>query len=412
MLALLTLLLAAPGVAASEDTPKAPEGPDGPEAPGPPPGRDTDGDEDGEPQDEADDDDEGRGPSWMRSYNLVGLGLDPLTFDTGRPKFAFSAEIGAMLLKTKWQDKSVGIGIGLASMLYGREFVVRGDIPIRIAIKPGFVDVGGGIAWPVTDFDLGTPRAPMVHGFGRAGVAALGGQLGVQGMVSIGIEPIYTAGIFLGGPGPGRLSKPSDKAYEPGRERRPDFDAPREESPALDDPEEQEKYRRLGEAALGLMMRMVSPEPPPEEEPTADDPPSPGVGNVESYCRGELVFEPDLRGAQADGRTMVLFMQQTGVSEPHPSEEHPIGQTDTGARRLSLETGVPVSESGTTTVFRCDDPDILFDTLTFAVRLYDQDGSLLDCLIWGDDPSTVIQGSRRRTTEPSNAEELRTCRQP
>ncbi|HHO49383.1 MAG TPA: hypothetical protein ENK18_00565 [Deltaproteobacteria bacterium] len=145
----------------------------------------------------------------------------------------------------------------------------------------------------------------------------------------------------------------------------------------------------------------------------------------EAYIRcetpGSVLFRARTDGLTSGG---LIFSQETGNSDliAQWSDEHelesvdadPCGRYDELTR--SLITGVPAEdwELNVATSFRCDSVGGYpyhhnADVMSYAMRIYDRDGALADCIAGGDDPNGMINGTYNRVNDPVHPEELVMC---
>lgn len=152
---------------------------------------------------------------------------------------------------------------------------------------------------------------------------------------------------------------------------------------------------------------------------TVDDPVEPKtfegpteVDSVRVRCDVlDIVFEVRTTGVTDGG---VIFIQETGNTIPHWSEEHDLESVNADPDGFfdELERSVPggvklgVQGRNVGSLFPCD----LFDedVMTLAVQVTDPDGKVSDCLIVGDDPAGMADETYDRLNEPSF--DLSTCR--
>ncbi len=120
--------------------------------------------------------------------------------------------------------------------------------------------------------------------------------------------------------------------------------------------------------------------------------------SVEGGCLGyadQWDFKADIMGCAT---TAVVNMWGTaggsGWDEQHAmfvQVEGPEGAYQSWALGpLPQGTSQESWQSGANSVFDCVEHA---SALTFAVRMYDGNGALMDCWLWGDDPAAVLGGS-------------------
>jgi hypothetical protein len=86
---------------------------------------------------------------------------------------------------------------------------------------------------------------------------------------------------------------------------------------------------------------------------------------------------------------------------------------DVQLAHVETQTEVADSAPGTgTTWFGCGEADTFnLGALTYAVRVYDSSSKLADCVVFGQDPATIIAGVYTTTGGlPTHSAELSTCR--
>ncbi|HHO53450.1 MAG TPA: hypothetical protein ENK18_21905 [Deltaproteobacteria bacterium] len=130
--------------------------------------------------------------------------------------------------------------------------------------------------------------------------------------------------------------------------------------------------------------------------------------------------------ATTDGLTSggLIFSQETGNAEPQWADEHDLesidwdencGSYDNLARTLTTGAGVNDWQVNQSTVFRCDDDGAgnpyhhNADVMSYAFRVYDFDNVMADCIIGGDDPTGMVNGTYNRVNDPVNPGELASC---
>lgn len=130
---------------------------------------------------------------------------------------------------------------------------------------------------------------------------------------------------------------------------------------------------------------------------------------VNVTCTGSTVTY----GAEADGWTSggQVFAQATGTAEPNRAETHDIRsfEFDEGQSWDHLTRGLgdastlanPLTDwqRNTSTGFSCA-ADIQAKTMTYAFAIDDLNGNLSDCLVYGQDPSALINGTKARNSDP------------
>ena len=76
-----------------------------------------------------------------------------------------------------------------------------------------------------------------------------------------------------------------------------------------------------------------------------------------------------------------------------------------------LWTGAGSFVPGASTRFVCGDHDAR-GALTWALRIYDGSGALMDCVAWGNDPHGIKRGEHAGDTPVTSQPELTGCRVP
>jgi hypothetical protein len=119
------------------------------------------------------------------------------------------------------------------------------------------------------------------------------------------------------------------------------------------------------------------------------------------------------RGQSAGGW---VFAQETGNVEPNWSDAHtlasiggdPLGWFEALERRLATAADFGTWTTDASTLFGCrahlEDPAVM----TFAFMAYDAYGQPADCVVWGEDPQALIDGTLSRVNEPPFS--LASCR--
>lgn len=118
-------------------------------------------------------------------------------------------------------------------------------------------------------------------------------------------------------------------------------------------------------------------------------------------------------GVAADG---TIFAQETGNSPQQFSDEHDLnfddsdacGSTSVLSQTLTTDTAFADAVPNTSTVFSCDaDTHYDADVMTYAIHIFDDTGNQLDCLVAGNNPSDLIDGTSDRVADPS--EDVSSC---
>jgi hypothetical protein len=103
-----------------------------------------------------------------------------------------------------------------------------------------------------------------------------------------------------------------------------------------------------------------------------------------------------------------VFAQETGNPGPNWSDAHrldrvasdPQGWWNSLARRLQTQASIATWTTDVNTLFTCgshlEDPLVM----TFAVMVYDEAGAFADCVVWGQNPAALIDGTILRVNEP------------
>jgi hypothetical protein len=99
------------------------------------------------------------------------------------------------------------------------------------------------------------------------------------------------------------------------------------------------------------------------------------------------------------GTSPDLYIYQTGSSNPwdeahsFPADSYdfdPNGCWDNHYLQLARTDDWQAVVSGSTTLYECSDDRAA--TLTWHLEVYDADGASADCVVWGDDPSSLGTG--------------------
>lgn len=106
----------------------------------------------------------------------------------------------------------------------------------------------------------------------------------------------------------------------------------------------------------------------------------------------ELYFRGDIEGMPSSAK--LFLIRNAGTTVDHWDETHTLTQVSatTGfdaAVQALLDVAVNAEAvMDGDSLFDCDDED----NLTFAMKLYDVNGKLQDCAIWGEAPEAVMDG--------------------
>ena len=110
------------------------------------------------------------------------------------------------------------------------------------------------------------------------------------------------------------------------------------------------------------------------------------------------------------GAVLNVF-QTCGIGDPATNgwdEEHDVPSvshtdtTDSLALSLNHVTSLSDVAPGSTTLFNSDDEN----TLNYVLRVYNADGSLADCAIWGCNPQDVFDGNTSTWNDQSDGAEI------
>lgn len=138
-------------------------------------------------------------------------------------------------------------------------------------------------------------------------------------------------------------------------------------------------------------------------------------GDINCDTTTQVTFTVNTTGVPEDG---TVFSQETGNTTPNWSDEHDLVVSSADAcgqdaeLTQTLATGAAVADwaPNQSTVFQCTaDTHFDADVMTYAFRVYDDTGALLDCLVAGNNPGGLIDGSIDRVNDPSNPTELAGC---
>lgn len=98
-------------------------------------------------------------------------------------------------------------------------------------------------------------------------------------------------------------------------------------------------------------------------------------------------------------------------SDPSQLEEHRVPSVSFGPGgywdevQLDLQPAADPAVPGESTAFDCDE-QAETGAMTYALRVFDSDGLMSDCWVWGHDPEVVLQGA---FSSASAAGELASC---
>ncbi len=151
-----------------------------------------------------------------------------------------------------------------------------------------------------------------------------------------------------------------------------------------------------------------------------------GDPRIDSYtptCLDDDTYYGELITTSLTNGVGILNLWETGAptEDDFWNEEHDLISTGSGEFGESLDvtlTMVPYPEdvvSSSTTLFSCADVGqfeggaTAADTLTYAIRIYDTDGVLSDCIAFGHEPSSVVDGSIAGLNSVSASSELSSC---
>lgn len=110
------------------------------------------------------------------------------------------------------------------------------------------------------------------------------------------------------------------------------------------------------------------------------------------------------RGWTANGQ---IYLQETGNPPPNWAESHDLVSVSFDAMQWwddleqVVRTGVNVADQAPnqSSLFTCP---AFYEAgvMTYAFLVYDLDGSPADCVVWGQDPQAMIDGTIERVNEP------------
>ncbi len=134
----------------------------------------------------------------------------------------------------------------------------------------------------------------------------------------------------------------------------------------------------------------------------------------------QVTFNMRTAGLTSGG---LVFSQETANAEPQWSDEHDLNSIDFDGEcgsfdelAVTLATGAGANdwEVNASTLFRCDtdgtDPyHHNADVMSYAFRVYDLDQVLADCVVGGDDPDGLLDGTYARQLDPFMPAELAAC---
>jgi hypothetical protein len=111
--------------------------------------------------------------------------------------------------------------------------------------------------------------------------------------------------------------------------------------------------------------------------------------------------------AQGPAAGGAVFAEETGNPEPNWSDDHTLELTDSDAlgwwtelaRRLETGASLGSWAPNVSTLFRCR-AHFESTVMTYAFAVYDGDGNVVDCVVWGHDPAAMIDGTLARVNDP------------
>ncbi|MBX2803762.1 MAG: hypothetical protein KTR31_39165 [Myxococcales bacterium] len=143
------------------------------------------------------------------------------------------------------------------------------------------------------------------------------------------------------------------------------------------------------------------------------------AANISCVDDNTVLFEMSTDGIASDG---LVFSQETANPTPNFSDEHSLAVVDSDAEcgtftdlERELSTGIVNFETDVSTLFRCDESaggDPYHHNavvMTYAFRAYDSTGAFADCVIAGENPTALRDGTIKRVNEPANPSEIASC---
>ncbi len=144
---------------------------------------------------------------------------------------------------------------------------------------------------------------------------------------------------------------------------------------------------------------------------TTGGPTAPVINSWTASCLDEETFEGTVDVSGDSNGVHVLNIWETGAPDASAwNEEHDI----TGSTITLTQVASPDDITNETSLFGCgtgEQFDLDETTLTYAVRVYDTDGVIADCIQFGHEPETVSGGTYTTIGgAPSSPGEFTDCR--